>query len=323
MRKRLKQQVCFVFCLFLSFFTLLYCITEYRENSYDFLVQLYQLPEEMRRQGMDKQREYQRQRLEMFPVESPLDEILVDPPMIEYGAEIHADAFMFEHDFWYDLVPSICEREPRAFPLRFFHVYGKLYSFENLRHVTLLGLVLGYDLGPYSDSDSVLNDMGAAILDWESEGNTREGEWLDKFLASPEYEVFLQDLCAQIEFFEGKSLEDMAEEICEVSESHSLLSELKTPFLTDAKKLAPIVYENYQKDKHEGTISRITFEARILQELYERVLWIEKCTPYQFRNLRWARSFLPDPFVDLGGIFVCSVIISLVITYLVSRKYLK
>ncbi len=107
------------------------------------------------------------------------------------------------------------------------------------------------------------------------------------------------------------------------TESHNPLSGLKTPFLKDAQKLATVVYESYQKDKEQGNISRVTYEAKILQELYERVLWIEALTPYECMHLRWITSSLPDPFVDLAGIFVCSLVISLVATYVVSKKYWK
>ncbi len=324
MKKRSKKILCFIFCLFFSFFILLYAVTEYRENSYDSLVQSFQLPEEVRRQGMEEEREYQREYLKMSPVGPPLDEIFNDPVMIEYVAEIHANEVKYEHDFRFDLVPRICEREPSVFPLRFFHVYGKWYSFENLQHVSVLGFVLAYSLGPYAGSDSVFNDLGAAVLAWESEGNTREGEWLDTFLASSEYETFLQDLYAKIELFEGKSLESIVKEIHEVpTESHNPLSNLKTPLLKDAQELATIVYESYQKDKQQGDIARVTFEARILQEIYRKVLYVEGFSLYQCRNLRWSESFFPDPFVDLAGILVSSVVISLVITYYVNRKCWK
>ncbi len=324
MRKRPRQGLCFIICFFFSFSILLYAVTVYRENFYDNLVQSWQLPEEMRREGVDKVREYERQRLKAFHTGTPLDEIFHDPVMVEYVAETHANAAKYEHDFRFDLVPRICKREPSVFPLTFFHIYGKLCSFENLQHATLMGFVSAYGMGPYADSDSAFNDMGEAIYAWECEGNIREGEWLDAFMASPEYEAFLQDLYAEIESSEGKSLEDMVEEIREApTESHNPLSELKTPFLKDAQKLANTVYESYQKDKEQGNISRITLEAKILQELYDRVLWIEALTPYQCMNLRWITSFLPDPLVDLAAIFVCSLVISLAATYIVSTKYWK
>ncbi len=324
MRKRPRQGLCFIICFFLSFSILLYAVTVYRGNSYDNLVQSWQLPEEMRREGVERTKEYQRQRLKAFPMKPPLDEIFNDPVMVEYVAEAHADELKYEHDFRFDTVPRICEREPSVFPLTFFHVYGKLCSFENLQEVTLWGFASAYGLGPFPDFDSAFNDMGKAIYAWELEGNAREGEWLDEFMASPEYEAFLQDLHAEIESFEGKSLEDIMKEIGEApTESYNPLSELKTPFLKDAQKLATTVYESYQKDKEQGDITRVTYEARILQELYKRVLWIEALTPYQCMKLRWITSFLPDPFVDLAAVFVCSLVISLVATYVVSTKYWK
>jgi hypothetical protein len=324
MRKRLKQVFCFIFCVFFSFFVLLYAVTEYRENSYDFLVQSFQLPEETRRQGMDEAREYQRERLKVFTVDPPLDEIFNDPVMVGYVAETHANALKYEYDYRFDMVPETCEREQSIFPLRFFYIYGKFCSFENLQHVGAMGIVLAYDLGPFFDDDTVFDDMGTAIYAWESEGNAREGEWLNKFMTSPKYKVFLQDLYAEIEPLEGKSLEDMVKEIHGIpTESQNLLSNMKTPFLKDAQELATVVYEGYQKDKQQGDISRVTFEAKILQELYERVLLIEKLTPYQCTSLRWPESSLPDPFVDLAGVLVSSVTISSIVTYFLSKKYWK
>lgn len=324
MRKKLKKVLCFIFCTFISFFVLLYAVTEYRENSYDFLVQSFQLPEETRRQGMEEAREYQRERFKVFTVDPPLDEIFNDPVMVEYVAETHANALKYEYDYRFGLVPETCEREQSIFPLRFFYLYGKFVSFENLQHVGAMGIVLAYDLGPFFDDDTVFDNMGTAIYAWESGGNAREGEWLDTFMTSPEYEAFLQDLYANIEPLEGKSLESIVKEIHEVpTESQNPLSNMKTPFLKDAQELATVVYESYQKDKQQGDISRVTFEAKILQELYERVLLIENLTPYQCKDLRWTRSFLPDPFVDLAGILVSSAIISSIFTYFLSKKYWK
>ena len=321
MRKKLKMALCFTFCLIFSFFILLYGVTVYRENSYDNKVQSFLLPEERKYVQMDNSREYWRDSIENYTVKPPLDDIFNDPVLIDYMVETHAIATEYEFGLSYDLIPRICEREPTVFPLRFFHVYGKLYSFENLRHVILVGIVDAYDLGPFY-GDSVFDDMGAAIYAWESEGNVREGEWLNTFLASPQYETFLQDLYVKIESLEEESLENMMEDIRDAPiESHGFLSELKTPFLKDAQKLAPVLYEGYQKDKQQGDISRVPFEARILQTLHQRVQWFEGYTPYQCRNLRWARPFLPDPFVDLAGILVSSVIISLVATYFVNKKY--
>ncbi len=324
MRKRPRQGLCFIICFFLSFSILLYAVTEYRENSYDNLVQSWRISEEMRREGESRREEYQREYLKAFHTGTPLDEIFHDPMMIEYVVEAHVEGVKYQHDIRFDQIPRICERESSFFPLTFFHVYGKLCSFENLQHATLMGFVSAYGMGPLADFDTAFNDMGEAIYAWECEGNVREGEWLDTFMASPEYEAFLQDLYAEIESFEGKSLEDIMKEIGEApTESHNPLSELKTPFLKDARKLATTVYESYQKDKEQGNISRVTYEAEILQELYKRVLWIEALTPYQCMRLRWMTSFLPDPFVDLAAVFVCSLVISLVATYVVSTKYWK
>jgi hypothetical protein len=320
MRRRSKQVFCFISCFLLSFFILLYITTLYRETSYDSLVQSFELSEEKRYQAMDKAREQERE--DLTNADPPLDEIFNEPVMIEYVAKANANATKFQFDLCYDLVPRICERESSVFPLRFFHVYGKMYSFENLQHVALVGMIDAYDMGPYSHGDSGFNDLGEVILAWESQGNTREGEWLDKFLSSPEYEVFVQDLYAEIESIEGKSLDNIMGEIFEVStDFHGPLNEFKTPFLKDAQELAAVVYEDYQEDMKIKDISRVTFEARILQRLHERVLWFEESTPYQCRSLRWARPFLPDPFVDLAGIFACSMVISLVTTYFVSKKY--
>jgi len=324
MRKRSKQALCFTFCFFFSFFILLYAVTVYRENFYDNLVQSFQLPEEVRCQGMEEMREYQREYLKRSAVKPPLDEIFNDPVMIEYVADTWANAVKYEHDFCYDQVLEIGKREPSVFPMRFFYVYGKLYSFENLQLVAALSFVLAYDLGPFFEDNTVFDDMGAAIYTWESEGNAREGEWLGRFWDSPEYEAFLQDLYAEIESFEGKSLDDVVKEIHEVpTKSHNPLNTLKTPFLEDAQRLATVVYESYQRDKQQEDITRVTFEAKILQELYERMLYVEGLSPYQCRSLRWPESSLPDPFVDLAGILVSSVVISLVTTYFLSRKYFQ
>lgn len=312
-----------MFCFLFSFFILLYGVTMYRENSYDSLVQSFQFPEEMRQQGIDQAKKFQREYLKTFTAEPPLDEIFNDQIMVELVAETHADALKYEYTIRFDVIPKICKREP-SFPLRFFDVYGKLYSLENLQHVGAMGIVLSHRVGPDFTGDSVFDEMGEAILTWESKGNVREGEWLNRFLASPEYDTFVQGLYTQIESFEGKSLENMVQEIHDVpTESYNLLSTMKTPFLKDARELAIVVYTSYQEDKLQNDISRVTFEAKILQELYKRVLLIESLTPYQYRNLRSWRSFLPDPFVDLGGILVSSLIISLVITFLVSRKSWK
>jgi hypothetical protein len=72
MKKKTKEGIMLYTLFFFSFFILLYGVTEYRENYYDFFVQSFQLPEEVRRRGIDREREYQRQRLGVFPVESPL-----------------------------------------------------------------------------------------------------------------------------------------------------------------------------------------------------------------------------------------------------------
>jgi hypothetical protein len=323
MRKRSKKVFYFMFCFLFSFFILLYGVTVYRENSYDSLVQSFQLSEEMRQQGIDQAKKFQREYLKAFTAEPPLDEIFNDPIMIEFVAETHANALKYEYTIRFDIVPKICKRE-LSFPLRFFTIYGKLYSLENLQHVSAMGIVLAHSAGPDFTGDTVFDEMGEAILAWESEGNIGEGEWLNRFLASPEYDIFVQELYTQIEYSEGKSLENMVKEIHEVpTESHNLLSTMKTPFLKDAQELATVVYTSYQEDKNQSNISRVTFEAKILQELYERVLLIESLTPYQYRNLHWWRSFLPDPFVDLGGILVSSVAISIVTTYLMNKRYWK
>ena len=322
MRVRPKQTLLFISCLFLSFFVLLYAVTAYRENSYNDLVQSFQLPEEMKLQAMDEAREYQRDRLEVFTANSPQDEVFNDPVMIEYIAETHANALNYEYYFRFDLVPEIGKKEPCIFPLRFFHIYGKLYSFENLQHAGALGIVLSYNLGPFFDGGSVFDDMATTIHAWESEGNIREGEWLDRFEASPQYEAFLQDLYARIEFLDGKSLESLVKEIQEIpAEASSPLNNLKAPFLKDAQKLANVVYESYQSDKKQGDIARVTLETKILQELYEKVQYTERLSPYQCRSLHWPESILPDPFIDLAGILIGSITISFVVTRFLSTKY--
>jgi hypothetical protein len=136
-------------------------------------------------------------------------------------------------------------------------------------------------------------------------------------------ETFFESLCSETESYEGKTLDAMVEEVQGVpTESHGLLSNFKTPFLKDAQELASVLYEDYQNDKQHKDITKITAEAKILQELYERVLLIKSYTPNQVRN-RWVRPFLPDPFVDLCGILVSSMGFSLIITYFVGRKHWK
>jgi hypothetical protein len=323
-KKRSKQVLCFAFCFFFIFFISLYIVTVYRERSYDLLVQSFRVPEDIRHQKIEQERDSQRGYLMKSPLGPPLDEIFNDPAMIEHVAETHANALQYEFYFRFDLVPGICERESSRFPSSFFHVYGKRYSFENLMHVGIRGFVLSYDLGPYRHVDCIFNDMGEVILVWRSHGNALDDGWLDRFLASEEYETFFESLCSGIESYEGKSLDAMVEEIQEVpTGSHGLLSNLKTPFLKDAQELASVIYQDYQNDKQHKDITKITAEAGILQELYKRVLLINSYTPNQVRTLRWQRPFLPDPFVDLCGILVSSMVFSLIITCFVGRKYWK
>jgi hypothetical protein len=323
-KKRIKQVLCFALCFFFIFFISLYVVTLHRERSYDLLIESFRIPEEARYQVIEQERDREREYLMKSPLGPPLDEIFTDPAMIEYVAETHANEFRYEHHFRYDLIPGICERGSSRFPSSFFYVYGKRYSRENLMHVGALGFVLSYDLGPYPDVDCIFNDLGEVILVWQSHGNALDDGWLDKFLASEEYETFFESLCLETKSYEGKSLDAMVEEIQGVpTESHGLLSNLKTPFLKDAQELASVIYQDYQNDKQHKDITKITAEAGILQELYERVLLIKSYTPNQVRTLRWVRPFLPDPFVDLCGILVSSMVFSLVITYFVGRKYWK
>lgn len=321
MKKRIKLIVVYLLSFFIWSSVFYFGVTEYRADSLnDLMASFPRLSEEERTLQVEESIDSVRE--DLNTLSSPLDEIFSDPSMVDYVTSAYAHSLSYQIRFFDDVLPTSIEMENTALFTKFFHVYGKLYSFETLRFAGFAGFADAQGLGPFADF-YIFDKMGAAVVMWEAKGNQREGKWLDEFLHSPEYVAFLEETFHKIETPEDDvSVEYAIEKIRQlhINQSHNPFEYLKNHFLHDAKHLAEIEFQAYKQHKAEGDFVVARYDAEVIREIWHYIKAAENLNSLQYNELHQSASFFPDPFVDLTGIFSGALITSIIIVYISTKR---
>jgi len=326
MKDKTKKRLVFFSSFFLCFL-LLYCgITEWREHNLNSMLG-ENLSNEERNQKIEEFREKEEEYLKSLSFDPPYNDIFTDPLMIDYMSTTFSRIYEYRLQYHEDLLPNIVEEKDSTLSFsKFFHVYGRLYSYENLELAGYKGvLIAASQLGPSSYKGEVFSKMALAILEWEAAGNTREGNWLDEFMQSPQYQTFLTEIFHQIDTTGYRpSIQSMVDEISEVSveQSRNPLEHLKNHLLQDSKELTEVLFQSYQQHRQEGDFARASVDAEIITSVFLVVADAQSFDQLHYYKIHEPSPFFPNPFVDLAGVFLGAFAISLVVVYLYKKKCL-
>jgi hypothetical protein len=323
MKNKTNQWTVFLLC-FLILFLSFYCgITAWRNHSFNVLMGEHSgSSEEERNQEVIEFGEKLREDFQSAELEPSYASIFSDPLMIDYmSTELSRIAQTYQ-GYYFDTLPEIIEKRRVNLPTGFFHVYGTYYSFVNLKQAISIGVLSSaVQMGDSYCKSCWFTKMAAAISTWETEGNSLEGEWLDRFIQSPQYDVFLTEALSEIEHPEGEeSITSMGEEIVSlpIEESLNPVEHLKTYFLCDARELAEIVLQSYQQHKLKGDFVLASVDAKIIEMLHQRVVYTQDQRPLHYYKIN-SKQILPNPYVDLGGVFILSLILSGIVVHILKK----
>lgn len=326
MKPTLNLRTVFLFSFIIWFSVFYFGVTIWREHALNsYMATFPYFSEEERHQSTEELRESEKEKLKTVKFEPPLDSIFSDPLMIDYVSSAYTRSLDYQIHFFDDVLPELIRKDEHFnFFTKFFHVYGKQYSFETLRFAGFQGFASApaLSISPYSDTD-FFNRMGFAIAAWEAEGNKREGDWLDRFMQSRQYAVFLAETCNEIDNPRDRnSVESMVEEIrlLPIEQSCNPLTYLKNHFLVDAKELTDIQFQAYQQHKAERDFVLASFDAEVIHGIWWHVRTAENLSPFHYSDLHMSDSFFPNPFVDLAGIFLGALTTSTVVVVMCRRR---
>ncbi|MGC1120161.1 MAG: hypothetical protein WBA22_03620 [Candidatus Methanofastidiosia archaeon] len=323
MKNKTNQWTVFLLCfviLFLSF----YCgITAWRNHSLNVLIEEHSGPSEKERnQEVIEFKEKLREDFQSAELEPSYAPIFSDPLMIDYMATELSRIAQTYQAYYFDILPKIIEKPRVNLLTGFFHVYGTYYSYMNLKLALSIGVLSSaVQLGDSYCKSCWFTRIAAAISAWEAEGNSLEGEWLDRFIQSPRYDVFLTEALSEIEHPEGEeSITSMGEEILNlpIEESLNPVEHLKNYFLYDARELTEIVLQSYEQHKLRGDFVLASVDAKIIEMLHRRVVDTQTLRPLHYYKIN-SKQIFPNPYVDLGGVFILSLISSSVIIYICKK----
>jgi len=249
---------------------------------------------------------------------SPNWDVFQDPQVATFVINSHVQVKELELRYRTEsLLDVLTADEIPLSPYVLFHIYGKLYSFDNLRLSIGLGTSLGWNkLGPYLENDT-FSRMAAAIETWEVNGGVREGDWFQKFQDSPEYAVFVDSLLKEIRSPEpGKTVDEMAAEIQNIPIERSLgpSNSIRSYFLKDAKIITSMIYNSYLVHIDERDFVSANVDAWIIYSIWKRAHYAETITFWHYYDLKES-GFFPDPMVDLIIIVVVALMITLIVRY--------
>ena len=325
MKSKTKQRLVSFSYFLLCFLLLFYGITEWRERSLNaFLGE--NLSEEEINQKIEEHRRKEEEYLRSLSFDPPFDDIFSDPLMIDYISTEYGRVYGYLIHYHENLLPSIVEEEDSTFsPAKFFHVYGRLYSYENLELAGYKGFfVVASQFGPSSYKGEVFTKMAAAVLEWEAAGNVRGGNWLDEFVQSPQYQTFLAEVFRQIDASGYRpTIQSMVDEINEVpvKQSHNPLEHLKNHLLQDSKDITEVLFQDYEQYRQEGDFARASIDAGIITPIFLAVVDAQSFDQLHYYKLHEPSPFLPNPFVDLAGVFLGALGISFITLHLFKVRF--
>jgi len=173
-------------------------------------------------------------------------------------------------------------------------------------------------------SDDLCGSLAESVALWEAAGGNCEGNWMEVYKQSPEYEAWLNQVFAEVAgpkesaLYEAKNLKDRYTEG---------IQPLKLPFCTDLfcgdilgaeQRLIEMAYERYSAHKGEKDVVRTSIDAWIIE--YRGAL-LASAAERDFDTLYILRS-REFPFKDLV-IDTCIIIgVSVLLTFLVARRLL-
>lgn len=321
MTHSVKKWKIFLLCFLIFLSTFYYSITLWRTHSLTLLMEKYSdIPEKDKVQQLFEFKETKKEYLQSLNCQ--INPAFSDPQMIDYMCGEFTRLAQRYQFYYTDILPRIVEDPKPYSPLGFFHAYGAFYSYMNLRSAISKGaLIATSQLGDSCDESGRFAKMTDAISAWEAEGNTREGEWLERFLESSQYHSVSEEMLQEIDgSIYGKPIPSMAEEIMTLTFKDSLnpVEHMRDHFLCDARELAGIVFQSYEESILTGDFVEANLDAGIIETLYMEIVDAQNLAPVHYYELN-SVSFLPSPYLDLAGIFILSLVCSATVAYFCRR----
>lgn len=324
MKHKTNQLVVFLFS-FVLFFSFFYCsVTAWRNHSLNVLIEEHSgISKEEKTQHIAGEIQARKEYLQSLELGFPNDSIFSDPVFIDYMSTEYSRLLKEYLGYYCDTLPTIIE-EPQQNPLgRFFHVYGRYYSYMSLRVVIRIGFLLpDLQLADPNYESCAFTKMTAAISVWKDEGNSLEGEWIDRFLESPQYQNLLAEILSETEYPEGeKSVTSMAQEILDTHTNESLNPErqIRNVFLSDAKEFTQIAFHSYEQHKLEGDFVLAYLDAKTIELLHAHVMDAQTLDPLHYHEFN-SEKMLPNFYIDVTGVMILSLGSAVATAYFYKRR---
>lgn len=310
MTRSVKKWKIFFLCFLIFFFAFYYSITLWRTHSLNQLMEKYSnVPEEDRTQQLLEFKEAEKEYLQSLDCQ--INPVFSDPQMIDYMCTKFTRLAQ-RYQFYCTDIPTRIVEDPRPYsPLGFFHTYGAFYSYTNLRSAISKGaLIATSQLGDSCDESRHFAKMTDAISAWETEGNVREGEWMERFLESSQYHTVLEEMLQEIDdSIYAKPIPSLVEEIMTLTFKDFLnpADHMRNHFLRDTREFTEIVFQSYEESTLTGDFEEASLNAGIIEALYVEIIDAQDLAPLHYYELN-PTSFLPNPYLDLAGIFILSLV---------------
>lgn len=176
----------------------------------------------------------------------------------------------YSTEYGIEVLPSILE-EIDDEKWNLWDAYKKLTIFEYVHMSFGIASSIKTPISPSSDYDWG-GSLAESIASWESAGGKREGNWMEVYKKSPEYEAWLSTIFGEIanpwgtrqEGYNPVSMEDRYRETTRAVELPLCSSLLQKDMLETDRKMTEVAYERYLVHTAEKDIIRANMDAWVV-----------------------------------------------------------
>jgi hypothetical protein len=252
--------------------------------------------------------------------------IIEDPVFRDYVYSLYGDIDKYNCEYRAEVLPQLV-KEYNNQRWNLWSAYkGWVIHYYQLMGIHGAAGSVHLGLGPHY-SDDWCGLLAESIALWEASGGNREGDWMEAYMHSPEYEQWLTTILTEIENPRGtRLLEALSIEKYYTHNAQPLdLPFWTTVFCRDLlgaeQKMLDITYDRYihnvaEKDIIQAGIDAwiVRFRGSLIESASERdfdALYILRSRKFPFRDL----------IVDLCIIFAFSTLLTVIIMRKVLPKY--
>ncbi len=177
----------------------------------------------------------------------------------------------YSTEYGIEVLPSILEETDND-KWNLWDAYKKVTIFNYSRTILWSASNMFIQLAPSSEDDWG-GSLAESIVSWESAGGMREGNWMEVYKKSPEYEAWLSTIFGEIadprgrrqEDYNPVSMEDRYRDTTRVVELPLCSSLLQKDMLEIDRKMTEVAYKRYVIHTAEKDIIRTNMDAWIVK----------------------------------------------------------